>query len=74
MASIKNVAEAFFAACEAGTGWEGIVNLGSQLTESGHEDEPLSVSRTPFSPEIISHAVWLYHRFCLSFRDRRSVG
>ena len=22
-----------------------------------------------FSPEIISHAVWLYHRFALSFRD-----
>jgi len=22
-----------------------------------------------FPPEIISHAVWLYHRFCLSFRD-----
>ncbi len=22
-----------------------------------------------FSAEIISHAVWLYHRFCLSFRD-----
>ena len=22
-----------------------------------------------FSPEIISHAVWLYHRFCLSLRD-----
>lgn len=22
-----------------------------------------------FSPFIISHAVWLYHRFCLSFRD-----
>ena len=20
-------------------------------------------------PEIISHAVWLYHRYCLSFRD-----
>ena len=20
-------------------------------------------------PEIISHAVWLYHRFCFSFRD-----
>jgi len=20
-------------------------------------------------PEIISHAIWLYHRFCLSFRD-----
>jgi hypothetical protein len=32
-------------------------------------------SKTPsypgyrFPPEIISHAVWLYHRFCLSFRD-----
>ncbi len=22
-----------------------------------------------FPPPIISHAVWLYHRFCLSFRD-----
>ena len=22
-----------------------------------------------FPPEIISHAVWLHHRFCLSFRD-----
>ena len=22
-----------------------------------------------FPPEVISHAVWLYHRFTLSFRD-----
>ncbi len=22
-----------------------------------------------FPPEIISRAVWLYHRFCISFRD-----
>ncbi len=22
-----------------------------------------------FPPEIVSHAVWLYYRFCLSFRD-----
>jgi len=22
-----------------------------------------------FPTEIISHAIWLYHRFCLSFRD-----
>ena len=22
-----------------------------------------------FPPEIISHADWLYHRFCMSFRD-----
>jgi len=26
-------------------------------------------SRHRFPPEIISHAVWLYFRFCLSFRD-----
>ena len=25
--------------------------------------------RHRFPPEIISHAVWLYHRDCLSFRD-----
>jgi putative transposase len=22
-----------------------------------------------FPPDIISYSVWLYHRFCLSFRD-----
>ena len=22
-----------------------------------------------FPPEIIGHTVWLYHRFCVSFRD-----
>jgi putative transposase len=22
-----------------------------------------------FPPEVISQGVWLYHRFCLSFRD-----
>ncbi len=25
--------------------------------------------RHRFPPEIISHSVWLYHRFSLSFRD-----
>ncbi len=29
----------------------------------------LSYSGYRFPPEIISHAVWLYHCFCLSFRD-----
>ena len=24
-------------------------------------------------PEVISHAVWLYHRFCLSFRDTEGL-
>ena len=28
-----------------------------------------SYHRHRFPPEIISHAVWLYHRFGLSFRD-----
>ena len=37
------------------------------------------ISQTPsyrgyrFPPEIISHAVWLYHRFCLSFRDTEDL-
>ena len=26
-----------------------------------------------FPPEIISHAVWLYHLFCLSFRDAEDL-
>ena len=28
-----------------------------------------SYQRHRFPFEIISHAVWLYHRFCLSFRE-----
>ena len=37
------------------------------------------MSQTPsycgyrFPPEIISHAVWLYHRFCLSLRDTENL-
>ena len=30
---------------------------------------PISYKRRRFSPEIIQHAVWLYARFTLSFRD-----
>ena len=26
-----------------------------------------------FPPQIISHAVWLYYRFCLSFRDAEDL-
>jgi putative transposase len=26
-------------------------------------------ARYRYAPQIISHAVWLYHRFTLSFRD-----
>ncbi len=31
--------------------------------------QTLSYHRHRFPSEIISHAVWLYHRFCLSFRE-----
>jgi putative transposase len=30
---------------------------------------PISYQRHRFPSAIISHAVWLYHRFCLSFRE-----
>ncbi len=30
---------------------------------------PISFKRHRFPPEIIQHAVWLYARFTLSFRD-----
>ena len=33
----------------------------------------LSYTRYRFPPEIIGHAVWLYHRFCLSFRDAEDL-
>ncbi len=29
----------------------------------------ISYERHRFPADIISHAVWLYHRFCLSFRE-----
>ena len=31
--------------------------------------QPASYHGYRLPPDIISHAVWLYHRFCLSFRD-----
>jgi putative transposase len=31
--------------------------------------QPPSYQRHRFPSEIISHAIWLYHRFCLSFRE-----
>ena len=44
---------------------EGHCQLGLVLAELPHAQLP----RIPVSPAIISHAVWLYHRFALSFRD-----
>src|SRR6202165_2372969 len=36
-------------------------------------NQAASYHRYRFPPEIISHAVWLYHRFCLSFRDTEDL-
>src|ERR1700730_974557 len=47
----------------------GIVKLGSELKHWFHEERAVSLLRSSFPPEIISYAVWVYHRFCLSFRD-----
>ena len=33
----------------------------------------VSYHRHRFPAEIISHAIWLYHRFCLSFRDTEDL-
>src|SRR5713226_5570675 len=35
--------------------------------------QPPSYHGYRFPLEIISHAVWLYHRFCLSFRDAEDL-
>ena len=35
--------------------------------------QPPSYHGYRFPPEIISHAVWLCHRFCLSFRDAEDL-
>jgi putative transposase len=35
--------------------------------------QPPSYHGNRFPSEIISHAVWLYHRFCLSFRDAEDL-
>jgi len=47
----------------------GIVNL-TQVWQTGvMKTKTPSYHRHRFPSEIISHALWLYHRFCLSFRE-----
>ena len=31
--------------------------------------QPISYARHHFQPDVIRHAVWLYHRFTLSYED-----
>jgi transposase-like protein len=47
----------------------GIVKLRRSEQTEQMKTNLLSYRGYRFPHEIISHAVWLYHRFCLSFRD-----
>ena len=47
----------------------GIVNLTRFWQTGVMKIQTPSYQRHRFPSEIISHAVWLYHRFCLSFRE-----
>jgi len=47
----------------------GIVNLTTFWQTGVMKTKTPSYQRHRFSSEISSHAVWLYHRFCLSFRE-----
>ena len=38
-------------------------------TQEGRGMQPISYARTPFPPEIIRRAVWVYLRFTLNCRD-----
>ena len=48
---------------------EGIVKLRPQVAEYPMTSQPPSYRGYRFPSKIISHAVWLYYRFGLSFRD-----
>ena len=45
------------------------VRLTPRAAQYRDDSSPIPVSEDRFPPDIISHAVWLYHRYCLSFRD-----
>ena len=47
----------------------GIVTLRSRIAELRDDPPRTSYHGYRFPPDIIAHAVWLYFRFSLSFRD-----
>ena len=47
----------------------GIVNLTRVWQTDVMKTKTPSYHRHRFPSEIISYTVWLYHRFCLSFRE-----
>ena len=50
-----------------------IVTLMRSVAESPDDESP-SYRGDRFPPDIISHAVWLYHRFAFSFRGVEDSG
>ncbi len=48
---------------------QGVVNLTRFCQTGVMKTKKSSYHRHRFPSEIISHTVWLYHRFCLSFRE-----
>jgi hypothetical protein len=48
---------------------EGIVNFSTEVTTDAMKIDRSRYSGNRFPPEIISYAIWTYHRFCLSLRD-----
>jgi putative transposase len=52
-------------------GEDGIVTLTARARRAWYERlmQPLSYARHRFPPSVIQHAVWLYLRFTLSYRD-----
>ena len=52
---------------------DGIVNLTHFWQTGMMTIQTPSYQRHRFPPEIICHAIWRYHRFCLSFREVKDL-
>ena len=48
---------------------QGIVNLKGDRKTWALEIQTLNSRGYRFPPGVITYVVWVYHRFCLSFRD-----
>jgi len=50
--------------------WRGLLVIDAcVLSRYSKTMKPISYARHRFPPDVIGHAVWLYFRFTLSFRD-----
>ena len=59
--------------CQCHGGLLGIVNLSRRHPDFQDENDKSPYRSHRFPPEIISHGVWLYHRFSLSFREKEEL-